>query len=202
MSVSIVPLKPEFISAAVELHLKSFPDFFLSYLGPRFLTEYYLAFLQPGAVAVMALNEVNTLVGLAVGTCEPQGFYGRLVKARWLRFAMAASTAALRRPFIIPRLFRALRYRGGAGGGNLGNRALLNQIAVSPDFQGAGIGGQLLIAWMDCAASKGVIGFYLTTDAKENDQVNKFYQKMSWRLEKTFLTREGREMNLYLKDAN
>ena len=115
---------------------------------------------------------------MAVGTTQPGGFYGRLVKRQLLSFAAAAASSVVRRPWILPRLVRAVRYRGGVPVPVSG--ALLSSICVSPAAQGAGVGSAVLVEWLRRVAAAGVGAAYLTTDAVGNDDVNRFYSRHGW----------------------
>jgi len=48
-----------------------------------------------------------------------------------------------------------------------GNSALLRSLAVHPDFQGAGLGSQLVKQIIDFAKKKGITRLYLLTDTAE-----------------------------------
>jgi GNAT superfamily N-acetyltransferase len=195
----IAPLAPENVDSVVKLHLRAFPDFFLSLLGPRFLREFYLSFLaDPVAMAFVARNEIEGVVGAIVGPLDPRGFFTRLLRRRWWAFCLASFSALLRRPSSAARLARALVYRGEAPGGPV--RALLSSIAVEPGAQGKGIGQALVQRWLDEARSRRACGCYLTTDAENNDAVNRFYLSQGWKLESTYTTPDGRKMNRYVYD--
>lgn len=195
---SLGPLARHDIAPLARLHRRSFPGFFLSRLGEPFLVQFYLGFLQDSsAVTVVARDHVGSVVGAAVGTTEPAGFFRRLLIHRWPGFAAASARAVLRQPTAIPRLVRAVTYRGAApprAGG-----ALLSSICVDPSAQGTGVGRQLLAAWERAAQQKGARRAFLTTDAESNQAVNDFYAARGWRLEESFVTREGRSMNCYTK---
>jgi len=195
----IAPLAPDDVDMVVKLHLRAFPDFFLSFLGPRFLREFYLAFLMdPVGMAFVARSEHDEVVGVIVGPLDPRGFFGRLLRRRWWAFALASAAALLRKPAIAPRLIRALGYRGEAP--TDARRALLSSIAVDPSSQGAGIGRRLVECWLAEAKRRGAIGCCLTTDAQGNEAVNTFYRRVGWKLESTYTTPQGRIMDRYIYD--
>jgi colanic acid biosynthesis glycosyl transferase WcaI len=54
--------------------------------------------------------------------------------------------------------------------------------------------------WLDEVKSRGSKGAFLTTDAENNDSINKFYQKIGFTLESSYSTPEGRKMNRYIYD--
>jgi colanic acid biosynthesis glycosyl transferase WcaI len=180
------------------LHRRAFPGFFLSTLGEPFLIQFYRGFLQDDtAVTVVARDNRGVPRGAVVGTTEPAGFFGRLVRNRWPGFVAASASAVLRNPKSAPRLVRAVTYRGDATPGITG--ALLSSILVDPAFQGSGVGSLLIDEWAQVAASKGAGRAFLDTDATRNDAVENFYQTRGWHLAGEHETREGRKMNRYAK---
>ena len=187
------------VDLVVRLHLRAFPEFFLSFLGPRFLREFYFAFLaDPVGMAFVACGRDGQVLGAVVGPVNPQGFFGRLLKRRWWAFCMASMSAVLRRPSCLSRLLRAVFYRGEPDVGPV--RALLSSIAVSPDAQGQGVGRALVLRWVAEARHRGAKGCYLTTDAEDNNSVNAFYRSLGWKMTHAFSTPEGRKMNFYTFD--
>lgn len=191
-------LGPDDVRPLARLHRRAFPGFFLSTLGEAFLVEFYRAFLtDPTAVTVVARTSDGGVHGAVVGTTQPAGFFGRLVRRRWLGFAAAAARSSVTRPRTVPRLVKALRYRGDAPTGADG--ALLSSICVQPSRRGSGLGRQLERAWLREVAARGVAAAYLTTDREGNDPVNEFYRSGGWVLVDGYTTREGRAMNRYVK---
>lgn len=183
----------------VMIHMTSFPGFFLSFLGPRFLREFYSAFLTDttGMAFIAESSSTARILGVVVGPLKPQGFFKRLLLRRWPAFCLAAAGAVARRPAIAPRLLRAVLYRGAAPDGP--PRSLLSSIAVTPESQGSGIGRALVNRWAEEARKRGSSACFLTTDAERNDGVNRFYQKLGWRIQDTFTTQD-RRMNRYVLD--
>ena len=192
-------LQSHHISSLLKTHLESFPGFFLTFLGPRFLKEFYSSFLsEETAIALVAEDHSGTVLGFVVGTEEPNGFFKRLLKKRWWRFCLASLNALSRQPEIAFRLFRALFYRGDAPPG--AGRALLSSIAVCPEMQSTGLGRALVMQWTEEVRKRGKTGCYLTTDAVNNEKVNQFYQQAGWQISTTYKTPEGRLMNCYVMD--
>lgn len=191
------PLTAHDVPAIARLHQTAFPGFFLSTLGEPFLTEFYKGFLHdPSAVTVVARN-AGLPIGAAVGTVDPAGFFSRLVRRKWVGFASASARAIVTKPSVAPRLIRALVYRG--DGPPDASGALLSSICVDPLMRGTGLGADLLAAWLSDALMKGAPRAFLTTDANENDEVNRFYVRQGWEEVGTFSTRQGRQMNRFMK---
>lgn len=183
------------------LHRDAFPDFFLSSLGTAFLKQFYLGFANDSsAISTVAQLPDGTIIGSIVGTTEPDGFFSRLLRSRLVPFALISARESIRRPRIIPRLLRAVRFRGEAG--EKVDGALLSSICVRSDQQGRGTGRLMMEEWESDAAADGATLAYLTTDADHNESVNSFYRRQGWELKSGYTTPEGRPMNLYTKNIS
>lgn len=194
------PMTPQDPALLARVHESAFPEFFLSTLGPRFLTEFYAGFLDdPTAVAVVARDAAGNPVGAAVGTTEPAGYYRRFLRRRLAGLAFASAVAAAHRPKAILRLARGAFYRGEAGDDNAPLGALLSSICTAPTTQNMGLGKRLLDEWEQQAKAKGAASAHLSTDADDNDSIHAFYRSSGWVLDHEYLTREGRRMNIYRK---
>lgn len=184
------------VAAVVKVHLASFPGFFLSYLGPRFLSLYYDGICSaPEGIAFSYLNGSGAPAGFVAGSSNPRGFYSRLLKEDWLRFALASVGAVLRRPSAILRVARGLLHPASNPVG--ADVAGLFSIGVLPELQGTGAGKKLVEAFLAEARRRGCKRVFLTTDHDDNESVNLFYQKLGFTLERQYETPEGRRMNEY-----
>jgi colanic acid biosynthesis glycosyl transferase WcaI len=193
------PFASAHVDQVVRLHMSAFSTSFLTLLGQGFLREFYSSFLlDPLGIGFVAVSETGDVLGAVVGPLDPRGFFGRLVRRRWWAFCVASLKTALTHPATLPRLTRALRYRGDAPDGM--DRALLSSIAVAPSTQRNGLGRALVQRWCQAAQSRGARGCFLTTDADKNDVVNKFYVSLGWKVQSTYTTPEGRKMNLCVYD--
>lgn len=192
----LVPLKPEYVPDVVKTHLASFPGFFLSLLGKRFLFLYYTGICSaPEGIGFCYLNVSEVPAGFVAGSANPRGFYSRLLKRDWLRFSIASTGAILRKPQIVSRIARGLLHPGGNPVGE--DVAGLFSIGVLPELQGTGAGTKLVKAFLEEAGKRGCTRVFLTTDRDSNDSVNSFYQKLGFNLERQYETPEGRRMNEY-----
>lgn len=200
MKYEIIPLDNQHLEQAVNVHIKAFPGFFLSFLGPKFLKEFYESFVydEVGIGFIAKGIESKEILGVIVGPLVPDGYFKRLLKRRWWAFCLASIKAVLKKPSISKRLFRAVFYRGETPSGP--QRALLSSIAVSPDCQKCGVGQSLVERWIVEVAGRGGTGCFLTTDAENNEAVNAFYKKLGWKIESAYATPEGRLMNRYVFD--
>jgi ribosomal protein S18 acetylase RimI-like enzyme len=193
----ILRLEAHHVEEVVAIHFKSFPNFFLTFLGSAFLRTFYSAFaLNERAVAYVAEDSRMNVLGFIVGVKDPPAFFKRLLLRRWWAFVPPSLIAIIYKPGVARRLARALWYRGGRPGNQ--SRALLSSIAVDPSAQGKHVGSALMERWLSDMRKTGATGCYLTTDTDKNDSVNAFYAKHGWKIESCFHTPEGRRMNRYV----
>jgi GNAT superfamily N-acetyltransferase len=198
--VRLEPLTRDRVASCAALHLAAFPDFFLSRLGERFLREFYTGFVDDhDAVTAVALDPSGRVLGVVVGTVRPSGFFSRLLRRRWYAFAWAAAALVLRDPRHLPRLVRAVAYRGQVPVDVSG--ALLSSICVAPQAQGLGVGSRLLRAFEHRVDALDIPA-YLVTDRVDNDATNRFYVSSGWRLAGSYETPQGRAMSCYVHDTS
>ena len=191
-------LEPDDVSTVVDIHLCSFPGFFLSFLGSSVLKQYYLSIIDFGQIGIAGLLN-GRLLGFVVGIENDYGFYRKLLCRRGPRFILAIVPALLRRPTIIFRLLSALRRRTDAHGVEPGS-VTLTSIAVLPNVQSKGVGHKLIIAFREEVIRRGFNRIFLETDADQNDAVNQFYLREGYKLHKVYFTPHGRKMNEYTLD--
>jgi ribosomal protein S18 acetylase RimI-like enzyme len=192
-------MEGENISRVVEIHLESFPGFFLTFLGARFLSLYYAGICAaPEGIAYVYLDSTGSPAGFVAGTSDPRGFYSRLLRKDWMRFSMASLAAMVRKPSIVPRIARGLLHPS-QNPAEI-DVAGLYSIGVLPSLQGTGAGKKLVAAFLEEARNRGCRKVFLTTDREGNDAVNEFYRKMRFRVEREYTTPEGRRMNEYWVD--
>jgi glycosyltransferase involved in cell wall biosynthesis/GNAT superfamily N-acetyltransferase len=186
------------VPAIAQMHMDAFPDYFMTSLGKHFLVQFYLAFTEdPSSVVSVAREPGGRILGVAVGSAQPAGFFRRALVHRFTGFALAGLSAVLSNPGSVFRLVRGAMYRGDQPRGSGG--ALLSTIAVVPTYQGGGVGQAVLESWERNAVYKGATEAYLTTDSDKNVRVNHFYQKAGWSIDHQYKTREGRAMSRYRK---
>ncbi len=200
MSVGRVirPMERRDIGAAVAIHLAAFPGFFLSFLGPRFLRELYAAIIEDPSGIAFVEEGAGAIRGFVAGTAEPSGFYGRILRKRWWRFALAAVPAFVERPAIAPRLLRALGMPGRTVA--VPGRGTLMSLAVDPAEQRGGTGATLVRRFLTAARDRTLREIDLTTDVDENEPVHRFYEKLGFRMSREFVTPEGRKMREYVTE--
>jgi hypothetical protein len=99
VSHRIEALQRVHIEQVVDIHLQAFPNFFISFLGPRFLRKFYGSFLvDPLGVGFLACSPSGDVMGAVVGPLNPQGYFKQILRRRWWAFCMASVGAVARHP--------------------------------------------------------------------------------------------------------
>lgn len=173
----------------VRVHLAAFPNFFLSFLGPRFLREFYGAVMRDG-IAIVA--EDAGILGFVAGMPEARGFYRKLLRRRFVPVALSLLPAIVKRPATIARVFRRAKQRTSEEHAGVE----LMSIAVDPARQSRGAGRALVAAF---AARVGGRPLWLVTDSDENDRVKSFYESLGFVKTRTFTNAEGRKLDEYAR---
>lgn len=184
------------IPNVVRVHLQGFQGFFLSFLGPVFLCEFYSGTLIDYSGIYFVAETESGICGFVTGTTHPSGFYKRLLRKRWWRFGAASILPVIKQPAIMPRLFRALSMSKKAK--KLDGRGTLMSIAILPEMKGKGIGKALVHAFLKESSNRGVRQVDLLTDRYNNDDVNAFYMGIGFQCEQQIITPEGRAMYEYV----
>jgi ribosomal protein S18 acetylase RimI-like enzyme len=213
--IEVRPMTQRDLPEVVAIHRAAFPNFFLSFLGPRFLRVFY-GFIAREGIAIVALAD-GKLAGFVAGVLEPRRFYRRLMTRRFAQLALAITPVVLRHPSTLARVVRRARQRTSAA---LGDRrpgtddrrpdpienhepigAELMSLAVDPGHEHRGIGRALVAAFAERVAAAGERRLWLTTDAADNDRVIHFYESQGFSRSREFVTAEGRAMVELTRDV-
>ncbi|NWJ42567.1 MAG: GNAT family N-acetyltransferase [Geothrix sp.] len=180
--------------------MASFQNFFLTFLGRAFLELLYREIARErGGAFLVATSPEGAVVGFAAGVPHLSRFYRKLARERWFSFGLASIQAAVRRPAIIPRLWRALRASEASGLSPC--PAVLMSIAVAPGTKRSGIGKALVRHFLACMARNGAPHICLTTDRDDNAPTLGFYEALGfWRV-REFQTPEGRWICEFMIDT-
>jgi len=195
------------IASIARVHTEAFPGFFLTRLGPPFLRSYYRTVLQfDGGQLYVAEND-RRIVGFVAGFVDPARFYAALKQSPW-RFAVPLALGLARRPWLAGRIAAricdaAARGRRTSGAVATVGRVELSSLAVRPTAQGKGIGRRLVNAFLEAARRAPASVVSLTTDAKDNDDVNAFYQRAGFQLasRRSSASRPMNEYEIHLRAA-
>ena len=182
-----------------KIHLKSFPDFFLTSLGYSFLKTYYKSCSKSNeAISICAIdNETKKIVGFAVGCLNSKGFNKKLICSNLGPYIYQTTVLLFTKPLALIRLIKNLRK--GYDLSDKGNYAELLSIGMLPEKSGLGIGRNLLAKFENQVREKGVNTITLTTDADSNDGILKFYKKSGYKVYYNFITFPNRNMLKLIK---
>lgn len=191
------------IRRVVEVHGASFPGFFMTRLGPRFLFEYYRAVTGfADGLCIVASEGDAPIAGFVTGFLNPERFYAFL-RGRQLRLGIAMLPALALRPGLIGGV---LFNRGKAAGiasrraaGARPGEAELSSIGVLPQAAGKGVGVALVEHFCQAMQARGASHVVLTTDTQENDRVIGFYHRLRFRDEGRLPASEGRTMIRFVR---
>ena len=189
--ILIVSACLEHLSGMVGVHNVAFPGFYLTQMGPAFLRGYYSSVLSYSKRIALVAVQDGTVIGFAVGFVEPESFYAHF-RANRTRLLPAIVIGLLHRPGLIVRTLQNARRVQHVR--HEESEAELSSIAV--DSSARGVGSKLLLAFLERAREAGARAVSLTTDAVDNDAVNRFYVKHGFLLRKSF-DDGGRLMNEY-----
>lgn len=187
----------ENIEKIVDIHLKTFQGFFLTFLGRGFLKQLYKGFIDHENSETIACFKGEELVGFLAFSYDISAFYKYLIKKKLIFFAYYSMLAFFRKPKVLFRLLRAFTYSDGSKREE--KYIELSSIGVSPEYKNLGIGSILIDELKSFALSAKSNAEYikLETDAEDNDGANAFYLKNKFVLNNAYTTREGRKMNEY-----
>jgi ribosomal protein S18 acetylase RimI-like enzyme len=181
----------------VALHRKAFRDSFLTDLGSGFLRRYYGLVLDYHRGILLVSRGRNGLEGFACGFVDPQSFYGRMRRNRWI-FALPILAGVARQPALVSRILGNVHRVHKPLVEKSAGTCELSSIAVAPEASQKGIGTSLVKAFLKQAWEMGARRVYLDTDADDNVPANAFYQKAGFHLDMRFEKSAGRWMNQYV----
>ena len=177
----------------VKIHLESFKDFFLTSLGERFLNTYYKSCLKSEeSIAICAIDENENIIGFSVGCLRSKGFHKRLIRQDLTAFALQVIIILLSNPKAIVRLVNNLEKNSDKN--DDGDYAELLSIGVLPNYNGQGVGKELVKRFEEEAIEKGFAEMALTTDFNDNNKVLQFYKSTGYSVYYEFITYPNRRM--------
>ena len=188
--------KKDDLKITVDIHIKAFPGFFLTKLGPRFLYKYYNLILKYEEKIFLVAEEDGYPIGFVAGFLRPSNFY-TYVRQHKTTLSITLIPIILRNPFLIPRIISNFCGTKKKEQKNKVIKCELASIAVNPDYAGQGLGKKLVKAFIEISQKKNANIIYLTTDVNNNEVVNNFYQSLGFSLYRTFTAPGDRLMNEY-----
>lgn len=183
------------IDEVVDIHMKTFTGFFLTFLGRGFLKQLYRGFVDHEKSGLIIAQEDGKVLGFCAFSEDLSGFYKYLIKKRLIYFAWYALGAFFRKPKVLFRLLRAFTYSSESKREE--KYIELSSIGVLPEAKNKGAGSGM-IQYLYNICNKDMFSYIkLETDKENNDIVNCFYKKNGFVLDHSYETPEGRKMNEY-----
>lgn len=185
----------EIIEKVVEIHLKTFKGFFLTFMGAGFLKIMYSSYVEYEGSGLLVAYDEDEVVGFLAFSEDMSGLYKYMIRKKLILFGIYSVSALIRRPQILMHLLRGFLKPSETK--RVDKYVELASIGVLPNVKARGIGSQLikdLKAKTDFSIYKYIT---LETDAENNEYANTFYKRNGFVCERTFLTPEGRKMNEY-----
>lgn len=189
---------PNDVESIVKIHTDAFNGFFLTRLGPKFLTFYYTCFVKSDETVTMVAVEDGVVYGFSAATKVCKGFNSRLIRRNFFAFCVLSLKMFFTTPKALLRLAKNLTKKSESVEDDE-NYAELYSIGVSRDAQGKGIGKMLLAASEESLKREGVKRVSLTTDYENNEKTLGFYHSMGYDTLYEFVTYPDRKMYRLIK---
>jgi ribosomal protein S18 acetylase RimI-like enzyme len=181
------------LAFVVAQHLHHFPDGFFARLGPRFLHEYYRAFLTGPSARTTVAEVDGERAGYLVGVTDPARHRDHVVRRHGRALVLRAAVAMMLRPalavcFVRTRLglygrkLLRRRRRGATARPSPGATtptAVLTHVAIRPAAQSQGIGSDLIRRFQHEVAEAGCERLTLVT-ASGDDGAGPYYRRRGW----------------------
>ncbi|MBO7453032.1 MAG: GNAT family N-acetyltransferase [Clostridiales bacterium] len=185
----------EEVKQLAELHMRAFPSFFLTQLGRSFLCALYNGYAEDKESGLIIAEDNGSVIGFIAYSNDYSKFYKGLIKKHLVKFALCSLRAAIMHPSYIKRLLGAFKKSDMVV--KKEQYVELASICVDPDRKREGIGSKLIEYLKNKVDFSKFVYINLETDAEGNDEVNNFYQRNGFVLEREYTTAEGRKMNEY-----
>ena len=196
MEIKTVLVKEkDVIKKVVEIHIKTFNGFFLTFMGKGFLRQMYSSYAQYDDAGLLVAYEDDTPVGFLAYSSDMSGLYKYMIKRKLIPFAWYSLCAFFRKPIVFMRLLRAFLKPSEAKRNE--KYVELASIGVSPECKSKGVGSALISELRRITDFNMYRYITLETDAVNNEIANNFYKKNGFELYREYKTREGRKMNEY-----
>ncbi len=190
------------IPDVVEIHIAAFPSFFLTQMGPAFLSAYYnLVISHTDGILLLTEGDNHETSGFVAGSMNPAQFYQVMSKRKW-EFVLPIALGVINNPSLIGRILenyqKSRKFSKVENTSHPGTPCELTSIGVASSSENRGIGKILTNAFIEEVRGRGGSYITLTTDALDNDRVNSFYVKNGFTFSIKIVAPGQRIMNEYV----
>ena len=192
---AVKPSEKQLLDKIVSLHQMSFRGFFLSSLHPGFLRLLYKSFTTHKSSELLVAMDGKDPVGFLAYSYDTTGAYKHMLQRYFFPFAWYSFLSFLKKPSIFFKMLSALTMPHATK--READYVKIFSIGVDPDCRKGGVGTHLMNELKKRIDFDRYEYITLETDAKDNDEVNRFYLRNGFRLSSDYMTFEGRRMNKY-----
>ena len=130
------------IDGIVNIHLKAFQGFFLTFLGKGFLKTMYSCYTAFENAELLVAKEGDALLGFVSYSTDMSELYKFMLKRKFFSFIWFAFLGFLKQPKAFLRLFRALNKSKEVA--RKEKYVEISSIGVDTDYKRMGVGSKLL----------------------------------------------------------
>lgn len=160
-----------------QIHSTTLKNSLFSSLGEQFLYSFYSSLRRKKNVITFVAEENNKIVGFASGAMNLSSLISEVISQVWKNILIAS----FKNPLIVPKLFQTFFYPGFR---NSTKTAEIFSLAVIPDYQGRGVGKNLVKRLAAEFKKKGYKSFFISVRSSIVE-ANNFYRKIGLKNEKT-----------------
>jgi ribosomal protein S18 acetylase RimI-like enzyme len=187
------------VDAIADLHLLTFPGYFLSHFGRRFLRLFNALYLANENSHCIVAVDADRVIGFIAGTSDTIQHFSAFYRRKFVQIALVAAVGFLRDPLIRRESVKRADHLRLAATALLRPRpqplsvqeeesgqtpAQLLSIAVRPDHRGKGVAGRLTAFYISQLRRDRVCSVRLTVRS-DNTRAIAFFKKDGWIPERT-----------------
>lgn len=185
----------DIIKQIVNIHMKTFTGFFLTFMGKGFLRVMYSSYCKHKESGLLVALDDNKPVGFLAYSGNFSDLYKYMIKTKLIPFGWYSLGALFRKPRVFFHLIKAFLKPGET------KREVkyleLSSIGVEPSMKSQGVGSLLINSLIKSTDFSMYDYINLETDSINNEIANSFYKKNGFTLSREYVTSEGRKMNEY-----
>ena len=178
--IKIEPLNSKWIPQVVDIHMKALPEDFLPGLGFNFLNDifYPSSMISPHGKVYIAIKDEHT-VGFIVVTKNSSSFFRSILQNNLWGFFKTGLITSLSS-------FKQLKKNveiliSSFSKPQLEDYGEIYEIAVQNEYQGQGVGSELVGKSIEYLQEQGIQGIKIKTRKNNSNWIN-FFLKKGWRL--------------------
>lgn len=199
---NVKPSEKTLVDSIVTIHLATFDGFFLTFMGRGFLNQMYLSYCEERHSGLLVAEDDGRAIGFLAYSGNMSGLYKYMIRTRLIPFAWHSVWAFLRKPSVFVHIISAFLKPSEARRDE--KYIELASIGVAPNSKSTGVGSQLINKLKEIVDLTEYAYITLETDADDNDDVIRFYEKNGFVKKRYYETYEGRNMieYQYAKEKN